>query len=39
MHGMSPGSACVLIGLLLAAQPASAEDHLNEARSYYNQEL
>jgi len=39
MNGMSSGSACVLIGLLLVAQPASAEDHLNEARGYYNQEL
>ena len=39
MDGMSSGRACVLIGLLLLAQPASAEDHLNEARGYYNQEL
>jgi len=39
MHRMSSGSACVLIGLLMVAQSASAEDHLNEARGYYNQEL
>ena len=34
-----PGGGWRAIGLVLTAQPASAADHLDEARGYYNQEL
>jgi hypothetical protein len=37
MDAMLPGGTCLLIALLLGAP--SGEDHLAEARGYYNQEL